>query len=174
MKKLSLLVLLISITLLSCTKQLDTGSSINATLMSSESTLHDSYNITIPLEYIDYSACAQEEVAVSGEWTLTGRYLVVNGKIRYRGTVQYKHTKGIGLTTGRAYILNVFQREGAVLDILAATDEPKGLFSYNVKGSVSCPSTGDKWSATGTVKYSVDFITGEYTYYKNEFTSDCK
>jgi hypothetical protein len=153
----------------SCQKSIVDDQSISTSVFS-EATLHDSYSTTIPLHYMDYNPCVDEEVQVDGEWTLTGRYLVANGTIRSRGTIQYKHTKAVGLRTGNIYIVNALQKDNQVIDILLDNTDPEGQFTFKGRAKMFSPSNGQTWNASYTVKYNIDFNTGNTTYYKYQFS----
>jgi hypothetical protein len=157
----------------SCTKSTPADQSISASV-SSDATLHDSYSMTLPLHYLDYSPCSEEAVQVDGQWTLKGRYLVANGTIHYRGSIQYKHVKAIGLSTGDTYILQVMQKENQVIDVAIDNTGPEGQITFKGRAKMFSPSNGQTWNASYTVKYSIDFSTWDVTYYKYDFVTECK
>lgn len=112
-----------------------------------------------------YNACAGEYIQLTGEVTIKGNWVTVNGVTSYTYRYNYGGIKGVGMTSGNKYVMNgtiVTKYKYATCDY---------TYKYN-HYKLKLIGQGKAPDVTFNATYTYDWDCTDYTY-EYEYWQDC-
>jgi hypothetical protein len=158
--------MLISITMFSCTKQLDT--SAVSTSVSSDATVHNKFEATYILDGVGYYDCTEEGVYVTGEIKFRNGYTTKGTVTNAITTSHFRNVKGVGVETNNNYVLT-----SHYVDKASVTADSDGSYRTRIKFTLKCIETGVSLLIIENIVYTIDFTSNTYDIIKHDFVYEC-
>ena len=165
-KMLQLIFIVISTTLISCTKEISTDAT--SIQLSSNAVEHLPYEEIIVIDQIIPSTCTNEEIHMTGELIFKYNWIIrEDGSFHFNGETRYNKITATGLTSGDKYVYI-----GSQSSINNGT-ETTGPFIVEGKFIFMNPSGGTKLISNTSI-HVVTNANGEVVVENVEFSYDCE
>jgi len=170
MKSLSfLLAPLLALTSLSCNKEIDIPSSINAPSQASNVVTRQNYDFDYNLDAQLFSICSPEMIRMSGTGHVKVKYMFKDNEYHAVITSRISNAKGVGSVSGKIYTVTARSHDVVVRSSVNGAQEIKNYKErYVIKGEGE-----ETYVAVGNLSWKVN-ENGVVSRLKTEFSVECK